>query len=663
MEVKIERIIIDNFKGISHLDISFDGLSANIYGANGTGKSTIQDAYCWLMYNKDSKGRADFDIKPKNVDGAIANHGAESSVIGHISFDGKTVVLKKIYREKWSQKRGNPEATFDGNTCEYYIGDLPVTKSRYEASISELCPEKAFRLLSDMTYFNEQLAWQERRNILLEMSDTSKADELLDTPKYIDLKNEMGDYGIDDFKKVLASKRKEVNAAKSKIPERIDECNRFITTLTAIDFDGLKAECTELDVKIEELKKQLSDINGNVATQILKNQIDALTNERKALEIKNDAYRKSQINHGSDAQKRSLNEVINIYTHSKADAEKRLAKAITELSHTQAEAEKMRERWRTVNSETLDKTGTVCPTCGREYPEEEKVKIRDEFEAQKRTRLSEIELMGKKLKERSEQLDKDIKKYSAQIEENDNAIRSKRAKLEELNDAVVEIRDMDGYAEMLKEINTEEAKLTKELNTLSDDESAVRSRITEELMQSKQRADYIASELAKKSNIQHFENRISELNDEAAAYTAQINDYDRLTYLAEQYITERAKIIEDGVNSLFKYTKFKLYDTQINGAIIDMCEATYNGISYGGTLNSGHCVLVSMDIINTISGYYNISVPLFFDNAEKYTGNVNVATQTIKMTVSAEDRELRIIKENNNELNSNQKTNVKHTAA
>lgn len=663
MKIEIKRLIIDNFKGITHLDIDLDGANANIYGANGTGKTSIQDAYCWLMYNKDSKGRTDFAIKPLNSMGEVANHGAESSVIGHISFDGKPMTFKKIYREKWSQKRGNAEATFDGNTSEYFIDDLPVTKARYDASINELCPEKAFRLLSDLTYFNEQLDWRDRRNILLEMADPTKAERLLSDPKYIDLKLDMGEHSVDDYKKILTSKRKELNTAKAKIPGRLDECNKAVSDLTGIDFDGLKAESIMLEMQIEKLKKQLIDIDTDTATQSLQNQINSLSNELKALEIENEAYRKSQIDNGLETKRHSLSEVISIYSHEKSSAETLLAKAITESGDTQTKIQKAREEWQHTNAEAFDEKMAICPTCGREYDTDAKSKIENNFKKDKKARLDAIAQRAVSLKELAARLEDDIARYSKKIEESDNVMRAKMAELEKLTESPAEIKNLDEYSVTAEQIKAEQIKLTKELNELIADKSTVKSQVKAELVRLKARADYIASELAKKSSIQHFNNRISELNDEASMYTAQINELDRMMYLAEQYTTERAAIVENGVNSLFKHTKFKLYDTQVNGAIVDMCEATYNGISYSGTLNSGHCVMVALDIINTLSGYYNISVPLFFDNAEKYTGKTDISTQVIKMTVTDTDKKIRIEKENKNEFNSKEETGLGHTAA
>lgn len=54
-----------NFKSIRELKIDFNSENTNIYGDNATGKTTIKDAITWLLFEKDSLGRAKFGIRTK----------------------------------------------------------------------------------------------------------------------------------------------------------------------------------------------------------------------------------------------------------------------------------------------------------------------------------------------------------------------------------------------------------------------------------------------------------------------------------------------------------------------------------------------------------------------------------------------------------------------
>ncbi|RMF99517.1 MAG: DUF2813 domain-containing protein, partial [Nitrospirae bacterium] len=127
-EIKLERLAIEHFKGIRELTVEFSD-ATNIYGDNATGKTSIFDAYLWLLFGKDSKGRADFEVKPLDKDGEPI-HGIETKVEGHFSVDEKPLVLCKVFKEKWTKKRGEAKPVFTGHTTEHFVDGLPVSKKK-----------------------------------------------------------------------------------------------------------------------------------------------------------------------------------------------------------------------------------------------------------------------------------------------------------------------------------------------------------------------------------------------------------------------------------------------------------------------------------------------------------------------------------------------------
>jgi len=166
MNIKINKLILQNFKGIRNLEINAAGKDLNIYGDNATGKTTVFDAFMWLLFNKDSLGRSDFGIKTQDSGGNTL-HNLEHSVECVLSIDDAILTLKKVYAEKWTKKRGSAEAEFSGHETKYYINEVPSTKGEYTAKISSIIDEDLFKTITNPLYFNEHLKWQDRRAILL----------------------------------------------------------------------------------------------------------------------------------------------------------------------------------------------------------------------------------------------------------------------------------------------------------------------------------------------------------------------------------------------------------------------------------------------------------------------------------------------------------------
>ena len=107
MEIKLRKLALQNFKGIKNKTIEFT-CETNIYGQNASGKTTIFDAYLWLLFNKDSSNATEFNIKTLGADGKPI-HQLEHSVEGSFEIDDQEVVLKKIYKEKWTTSTNRPK--------------------------------------------------------------------------------------------------------------------------------------------------------------------------------------------------------------------------------------------------------------------------------------------------------------------------------------------------------------------------------------------------------------------------------------------------------------------------------------------------------------------------------------------------------------------------
>ena len=85
MKIKLLKMHIQNFKGCTDRIIDFSDTTV-IKGANATGKTTVFDAFTFLMFGKDSLGSAKFDIRPLDAEGKMIDN-LEISVEATIHVD------------------------------------------------------------------------------------------------------------------------------------------------------------------------------------------------------------------------------------------------------------------------------------------------------------------------------------------------------------------------------------------------------------------------------------------------------------------------------------------------------------------------------------------------------------------------------------------------
>lgn len=104
MRMILKSLRMENFKGIKSLDVNFSN-KTSIKGQNAVGKTTIFDAFTWLLFNKNSAGEEKFNVRPLDKDGNRIDN-VEIKVVAVLDVDGKEMELSKIQKQNWVKKRG-----------------------------------------------------------------------------------------------------------------------------------------------------------------------------------------------------------------------------------------------------------------------------------------------------------------------------------------------------------------------------------------------------------------------------------------------------------------------------------------------------------------------------------------------------------------------------
>ena len=102
--MKLISLELTNFKNIKYFVLESGGEDKNIYGKNGVGKTTLADAYYWLLTDKSSLDKKlDSDIKLADpvTGNPMQDGGIEHSVQAVVELENKNrIFLKKVYKEK-----------------------------------------------------------------------------------------------------------------------------------------------------------------------------------------------------------------------------------------------------------------------------------------------------------------------------------------------------------------------------------------------------------------------------------------------------------------------------------------------------------------------------------------------------------------------------------
>ena len=638
-QILLNRLTLDAFKGCPHLELDFHGRSASIYGDNAAGKTTIYDALTWLLFGKDSRGRSSFEIKPLNADGQVADHGAVTSVEAVLLVDGTPITLKKTLFERWSAKRGSAQQTYDGNTSEYFVDDVPVKKYEYERRVGELVSEDLFRILTNVTWFCEGMDWKARRDVLFSVCGTaSDAVLMAQSEEFKPLADALNGLSLDDFKKKLLAQRKSLNGARNTIPARLDEQKQSIAALSGLDFDSLRRQREDVSARLEQQKNQRMQLEHGALLDAKRNEWSSLRNQLDALVNKNQQYRQSQQVPVQDPRP-ALRQALE-----RTEQERRrwagLADNEAALIETlEQDIEHCREAWRAENAMTF--TAGPCPTCGQALPETLQERARVKFQAERTQRKQEI---TQRAERSTQQRDAAQERRTQYLTSAVSAEEEKRRLQVELNayqpQQVPEVHDLPDFAAKQEHLQAQMQAVQAEVDALEQQDAAERANLNETIFRLQTEVAQLDGELAKESLLEFARQREEELRQEARKTAETLERIDRQLLLCDEFARYKVQCIETRINSRFRLARFRLFAEQVNGGLADCCEVTYDGVPYG-SLNNGARINLGVDVIRTVAEYYGLRVPLVVDNAESVVHLLDAGTQVIRLVVSENDKNLR----------------------
>lgn len=668
--MRIISLTLKNFKGITSLIITANGKNVDIYGDNATGKTTIADAFNWLLNGKDSLNRSDFGIKPIDPETQEPIHGIETEAEVILDLGGgKTVSLKKVYYEKWIKERGAAERVFSGNTTDYFVNSIPVKKGEYEEEIKKIADEKAFKLLTNPLYYNEQLHWTDRRKMLLQVCGDISDGEVIETnSKLASLTAILGNNTIEQHKKLVSAAKARINEELEKIPIRITENKNSIQDTTGIVVDVITREIEDLRNKqndyrqesvrittggeIAEKNKRLAEINAELLN------LKTAHDQKKADAVKELVRQENEIS----TSYRDFCTNRDIKNSEIGSTERAIAALETEIKG-------LYEKWDKVDAETFVYRDfeltqeSVCPACGQAIPEEKLTFVRSKalddynmardkaeaaFNLDKSTRLEDITSRGKSAK-----TDKEAKAASLETLNNQHAELVKKAdaaktmletigqQIQNTQSGFIDVAETAEYKAKMSDISLVKAEIT----ALQNGNTGRIADLAASILEIDTNINSLQSKINLKELADRAQERINSLKDDEKRLAKEYERIEGELFLTEEFIRTKVKMLDSKINSRFKYVRFKLFNQQVNGALDETCEALintngcwtpYSDANAAGKINGG------IDIINTLSEFYGFEAPIFIDNSESVVKLAETNAQIFRLVVSGQDKALRV---------------------
>lgn len=663
-KITIEALTLHNFKGIRDLSLTFNSGENFIHGANGTGKTTIFDAFNWLLFGKNSFNQSVFEIKTIEKTTNKVLHKLSHEVEAVLRFEERTITLKKSLSEKWTKKRGSAIEELTGHETKYFIDGVPKSANEFKLAVDLIIQEAISRTITDPMYFNTVVPWKERREILFKLANVKSDNELcflnpdMKTAETIAAILNSGKT-IEDEKKRIAVEKKRLNDQIEEIPSRIDELQRSKTSLEPWEVTAFENR-DENALKIKARKNELQD-------QLTSGSVD-VSNERKELNELNVqlSEHEGKLRDLVAEESKRQNESVQVYMNNaheidmkiqsidqqmKSDYNLRILK-IEEIESLEAELEAKRKDLETEQAKKFEfKSDIVCPTCGRnEDPskiESLRQKALEVFNANQQERIIQITDSGRKLKA---------------------IIREKEAAAKELNDKIeaasIEKKSFEDKRlalgskpapQIVISVDSDEFRMTEAaIQTTKERIQEVQEQIKQKLSENNEEAKQLIKEEIRKEESkleelnrivlivesnQKTNARIEELQASLKNLNQEKSNLEQTEIRIENFIRWKIEKVEDLINDSFEFCTFKLFEEQLNGGFAETCICTVDGVPFND-LNTATKYKAGLDIIKTLQKWFDISAPIFIDGRESITELQSMDSQLINLVVDPSCKQL-----------------------
>lgn len=629
--MKAKKLILDSFKGVTHGEYDFSDITT-IQGKNGTGKTTLADAWYWLFTDKDYDLQSNPEVHPDFME------ESEPSVTAVLDIDGKEVTLRKFQKDMRTKKQ-KEEGVPLRIANKYEINDVPKTQKDFTRDVEDKGIDvDNFLLLTHADVFTSQKS-ADCRKILFGMienvTDKTVADMI---PECAMVAEKLNDYTAEELTAMSKATAKKCKEQKDAIPNQIigmekakvetnPELPSLIKTLEdeiAKDTEAMneakkKADAASLNNQIRELRNQKTTLYNEANTERLKKYREAYAKQNDTEDDFRDAKNAlERIKRSGDGINASYKEATALKTRLE-----------TELKSLKAEKFTAR---------------TVCPTCGQKIPKEQIADAKANWQKSHDERVKDIEDKLRAVKTQIESYKEEGKKLAK-----DKADAEKN--VDEAKTAYYNAKaDVDKYSQPITpdygDIDFKIAELEAEVKKCSDYIQEA-YKINDSIGQKKRTLKGYTDALAAEKNNDRIDERIEEMKASIRQYSQALADAESMLYQLQLISQKKNELLSEQVNSHFTRVKFRLFVTQKNGEIKDDCtpmvlcsDGEYRDMTYSA--NTAAIVAAKLDICAGLQKFYGQNLPIWLDGAEcldeANRNNLKLENQLVLLCVSEDEK-------------------------
>lgn len=305
-------------------------------------------------------------------------------------------------------------------------------------------------------------------------------------------------------------------------------------------------------------------------------------------------------------------------------------------------------------NEKWDENSELCSLCGQKLPLDKIEHLKIEFEKRREEHNKANSIAKERINQEGQQFSKAIidglnkqkTEYSNKLDAIDTEISDINNKINLAKDSVLKPKPFEETT-IAESIKNRIERLNHDKENIDTNEAL--QSFNKEIYELDKKLQDLKEQLIKINVDEKTRSRINELTNERKNKARELEYIDKGIYLCDEFSKIKARMITDNINKNFKTIKFALFKEQVNGGFKEICEPLIKNkagqwVEYKSA-NTASQVNANLEIIDVLSNFYKLKLPVIVDRAESISNIEKISSQQINLIVSAEDKEFRIEQE------------------
>ena len=617
MNLVIKKIEINNFKGITDLKLNFTDNKNILEGENGIGKTTVLDAITWCLFGKNFADEKQFNIKP------IIDGEEKVDLLTSVELLINDTTIERIWDNKSSVIKVN-DVKFGIKEFNDYLRD------------KFLITDEEFKALSNVDYI-PSLNWKDLRSLIMGLVGEITNEEVYEKGNFDLIKEKIESVGVEKTSDDIKDTKLTLSNDIKRLQGNIDQKNSDIQELVIDDeeqkiletrkeeikkqidkFNELKDKKSKQDLEKQKYEKIESDLSNNLKSQ------DSLLKD-------NEEYQKTYDSSNIDValiKENKIKKINNDIEETKKDIERLDLEKGTLI----ADREDLRKKYEDEVNRDIKVENNTCSTCGQPLPENKIEEALNKLKEESRLLANGYATKAKEKLNRINEIDLLIQNYKDKIkkqEEEIESVKTTEINISEESDIQIKMREnIERNNEKINKLKSEYKELENEKKELAINISKHENIEIVDTNSLQDELEEITKKIGVSIALEKFKEQLKELE---AEYKSLIEKKELLNEKEQQLISfnnTRAEMLRERVKHNFKLADFITQETTKDGKLVETFKIAIDGVEYK-SLNTGHKILVALDLIDNIQRMKEKRLPILIDGLGELTRLPELNTQII----------------------------------